>query len=267
MLHDVWLKRLEDRRFCSIHSADDIYQGGFLASQGILPKKTTDENPTSQMGIGPMGRMIVYDILPLTVQTANIAALQAQTANIALVLAAGVGATAGVAPDGSQAAVIAFDVPRAVSLTSVSNLSAGNFTITGFDTYGRKQTQKLAGPNNNTVNTKKAFASVLSVVPDTTNAGTVSIGSSDIYGIPWMFTDLGYIQDVGWAGNLARDAGTATAADATTPATNATGDPRGTYLPSSASNGARRLVFVLALTAGQVGYNASAPNILGVTPA
>src|SRR5579863_6378391 len=173
MLHDVWLKRLEGRKFCSINVADDIYLGAFLVSDGILPQKTSAENPTQNQGVGPAGRIVFYDIVPLTVQTANVAALQAQTANVPLVLAAGVGATLGVAPDGSQATVIQFDVPRAVSFTSVSNLSGSNITVVGFDYFGRKQTQKRAGPNNNTVNTLKAFASVLSITSDTTSASTM----------------------------------------------------------------------------------------------
>ena len=46
-------------------------------------------------------------------------------------------------------------------------------------------------------------------------------------------------QSTKWNNTLAQDAGTFVAADATSPATSATGDPRGTYLPSSASDGTR----------------------------
>lgn len=207
------------------------------------------------------------------------AALQAQTANVALTLAAGTGATAGTAPDGSGRAIIVFDVPRGVSLTSTANLSGSNFTVTGFDVYGRLQTAKRAGPNNNTVNTLKAFKSVLSVVSDTTSASTVSVGSSDVFGLPYFVPNGSYVQDCAWnattgnsgaangANNFSLDNGTLVRGDTTNPATSATGDPRGTYTPSSASDGAHQLVVCLHLDGTQCGATATLANLLGVTPA
>ncbi len=246
--------------------ADDLYLGGFLVSDGILPAFTASEDPTLNSGVGPMGRIAFLNIVPLAAETANIAALQAQTAATALTLAAGTGVTAKAAPDGSGNTVYAFDVPRCVSLTSGGNLSAGHFTVTGYDQYGRKQTQTLVGPNGDTVNTTKAFASVLSVVPTTTSATTVSVGSANIYGLPYAITDAGYLVNVGWAGALARDTGTFVAA-VTTTASATTGDTRGTYTPSSAANGTDRLVIGMHLTAAQCGPSASVASAIGVTPA
>ena len=70
-----------------------------------------------------------------------------------------------------------------------------------------------------------------------------------------------------WAGVLAQNAGTFTAADTTSPATNATGDPRGTYAQSgAASNGTNRLVVCMHVDGTQCGSNATLVNAIGVTP-
>lgn len=246
---------------------DDLYLGGFLPSNGLLPAAGSSADPTINQGVGPAGRIVFRNILPLTLQPDNVAALQHMVAGTALTLTAGTGVTLGTAPNGSQRAVIVLDVNRAPSLTSTADLRLINFTVTGFDTYGRLQTATRAGPNNNTVNFLKAFASILSVVPDTTD-GThnVSVGTSDVFGMSFVAADAGYIIPK-WANALADDAGTFVAADATSPATASTGDPRGTYTPSSASNGTRRLVVWQHLTGPQCGANATVVNAIGVTPA
>ena len=241
---------------------DDLYLGNFEGTQGLCLQTTGQENPTAQIGVGPMGRIAFYNAIPLTIQTANVAVLQAQTANVPLVLAAGTGATLGTAPDGSGLPVIKFDVPRGVSLTSGSNLSAGKVLVTGYDQYGQKMTQLMTNASTNTVTSLKAFASILSAVPDTTSASTMSIGSSDLFGLPFYIADAGYIVSVKWNETLAPDAGTFVAGVATAPSTNLLGDVRGTYVPSAnASNGTRRLVIAMHLTGAQCG---SAPTIVGL---
>lgn len=247
--------------------ADDIYLGGFPPSNGNLPNTSASADPTINNGVGPAGRIVFRNIVPLTAQANNVALNQHTVAATALTLTAGTGVTSAMAPDGSGRTVILFDVPRAVSLTSTADFSAIGFTITGFDLYGRLQTQTRLGPNNNTVNTLKAFMSVLSVVPNTTDAvHVVRVGTSDIFGLSFVAVDAGYIIPK-WSNTLAQDAGTFVAADATNPATAATGDTRGTYLPSSASDGSKRLVIWQHLTAAQCGANATVTGALGVTPA
>lgn len=230
---------------------DDLYLGsGFNLSGGRVP------NPTLNQGCGPMGRSVFRDIVPLTKQAANIAALQNALLNTAMTLTAGTGATAGIAPDGSGRAVIVLDVARAVAIVSTADFSAVTFTIRGFDEYGQAMTQTRVGPNNATVNTLKAFKSILSVTPGTAVASNVSIGTADIFGLPFAATDAGYVFSAKWAGALAQDAGTFVAGVATIPSTAALGDVRGTYVPSSASDGAKRLVIGQHLIGGQCGPTA-----------
>ena len=250
-----------------MHAQDDLYTGP-LGPNGFCLFPTAAENPTAQYGVGPLGRIVTHNITPLALGTTNLAALQASATGVPLVLAAGTGLTTALAPDGSGATVYVFDVPRCVSLTSASNLSAINYLITMYDTYGRKQTSLLTGPNANTVNTLKAAKSVLSIVPQGTSASTVSAGTSDIFGLPFKAVNAGYIINVKWASTLAANAGTFTAADATSPATSATGDPRGTFLQSgAASNGTNQLLIFQHVDASQCGPNATLVNAIGVTPA
>jgi hypothetical protein len=85
--------------------------------------------------------------------------------------------------------------------------------------------------------------------------------------LPFALLDVGYVAHLSWASTLARDTGTATAADTTSPATSSTGDVRGTYAPSSASNGSRRLVMGIHLTGAQCGPSATRASAFGVTQA
>lgn len=230
--------------------------GGLLAGNRAL-----GSSPMTR-GIGPLGREFVYDQVPLTKQAASIAALQTTAGAASLVLTAGTGVTAVV--DASGTTRYQFDIPRCVSLTSAGNISAVNFTVKGYDVYGQPMTQTLAGPNANTVNTTKAFFSVISVTVSAAVGTNTSVGSADIFGLPVICSDGGYIDRAGWAGALASDAGAFVAADATSPATASTGDVRGTYAPSTASNGVRRLVLSILLTSSAVGPVATRAGALGV---
>lgn len=240
--------------------SDDLFMGNAIAP--ALP----DANPSPMsQGVGPVGRVTSYDITPLTSQTANVAALQTTAGAALLTLAASTGTTS--AQDANGVTRIIFDVPRAVSLTSAANISAVNFTVTGYDVYGQKLSQVLAGPNANTVNTLKAFKSVISVAASAAVGTNTSVGSSQVLGLPVAVPDAGYIVKAAWAGALAQDAGTFVAADTTATATTATGDVRGTYSPSSAPNGTRRLVFTVALSTAQVGPQATRIAAFGVAQA
>jgi VCBS repeat-containing protein len=211
-----------------------------------------------ERGVGPLGRVYVLDIVPATLNASNIAASQTATT---LTLTAGAGVTA--ASDGLGTVRYRLDTPRNVTITSAGNASNASFTVRGFDAYGQALTQTLTGPNATTVQTTKAFASVISVTATTTPGAAVTVGTGDRFGLPVRVTDAGYVATVKWAGVLAQDAGTLTAADGTT-ATASTGDVRGTYQPSSASNGTRRLVMCVAVPALACGPNATRLGAFGV---
>lgn len=241
-----------------------VVPGGPTAASGLQAGNDV-AGPSPQMrGIGPVARVYTYNIVPAALAVNNIALVQTTPGAANLVLTAGAGVTKIV--DATGASRYQLDVPRAVSLTVAAvDLSGINFTIKGYDVYGQPMTQTLAGPNANTVNTLKAFYQVTSVAVDAAVGTNVSVGTSDIFGLPVAILDAGYIVKSAWNNTLAQDAGTFVAAVVTSPSTAALGDVRGTYKPSAnASNGARRLVLTLHLTGLQVGPQATRVGALGV---
>lgn len=236
---------------------DDIYLG-----TAYIPKPDTDGPSPMDVGVGPMGRTYIFNVVPLTKQAAGLAAIQLLAGAGAFTLQAGTGVTAVVDATGTTRYTL--DTPRAVSATvATTDQSAVNLTVTGYDVYGQKMVETFAAPNATTVNGKKAFKSVISVTADAAVATNgISIGYSDILGMPFAVSDKVYVLTK-WDNTLALDAGTFTVADATT-ATATTGDVRGTYLPSGASNGTKRLTVWMHLTAIQCGPNATRAGAVGV---
>jgi len=198
-----------------------------------------------------------YDVTPVSASATNLSAVAAVLAGASLILAAGAGVTTLV-----KRGVTRFvaDIPRAVQIVSASNDSAHTFLVTGFDTFGVPTSELITGANAGTANGKKAFASITSISPSAATAGTVSAGFSDVIGLPWRVKNAGSLTGVSWSGNLARDTGTFVGADDTT-ATSVTGDPRGTYKPSTASNGALELVITALVNPDSVAA------LYGQTPA
>lgn len=241
--------------------SEDLFLG---SAQVLIPPAADQPSPTT-LGVGPLGRVYIWDVVPATLGTALLAALQTTAGAADLVLTAGAGVTLSQNLQGQN--VYALDCPRCLTLTSAGNISAVTFTIYGYDQYGQPMTQALAGPNANTVATTKAFKSIYRVAVSAAVGTTTSVGFNDKLGCPFLIPDLGYIVSVKWAGAFASDAGTAVAGDATSPATAATTDVRGCYTPSSASNGVRRLVMCVAMRAIAAGPQATRLGAVGVTQA
>ena len=217
-----------------------------------------------EVGVGPLGRSYVWDVIPQTLQAANIAASQTPAAAGALTLTAGTSAKSVIRTDGTT--VLQLDVPRAVSIFLTTAGTARTYTVAGYDYYGQAMSENILTVANATTSGLKAFyqvASVTGLVGGSTTA--VTVGTTDKIGLPLRVFDAGYMARVGWAGALAADAGTFAAADMTTPATTTTGDVRSTFIPSSATNGVRRLVVVIALPGIASGPNATRVGALGVT--
>lgn len=241
---------------------DNLYLGS-----GFTLGATSGRDPTQEQGCGPMGRVAHLNIVPATKVANNLALVQALAAAVALAITVGAGVTLVPNFQGGSASAYALDVPRCVALTSASDLSAINFTLVAYDQYGQRFTNTIAGPNATTVIFPKAAKWVVSITPAGTSVNTVTAGTSDTFGLPFAISDAGYITSLKWAGALATDAGVLTLADTTNPATATTGDPRGTYAPSTASDAARRLVIAMHLTDAQCGVSATRAGAIGVTPA
>jgi len=239
--------------------SDDLYLGPVL-----LPSADSTNPSLMTQGVGPLGRVYIYDIVPLTLQVAGLAASQNPGSGASFTLAAGTGVTLRVRPDGTNEYVL--DVPRCVTVKA-TGANTATYLISGYDVYGQPMSQLIAAPSTSTVATTKAFKTVTSVTNANATAGTngLEVGFNDKFGLPVRVVDIAYVQSVKWAATLADDAGTLVAADTTSPATTSTTDVRGCYTTSSAANGTRRLVMTIAVPALACGPNATRIGAAGVT--
>lgn len=211
--------------------------------------------------------LYLLDIVPLTKNATAYAASQSPAA-AALTLSAGTGITTMV--DYTNTTRYVADVARTIVIVSGGNDSGITFLARGYDLYGAAMSEAITGANAGTATGKKAFKSVISITPSAAAAGTVTAGTSDVLGMPVQVSDKGYVSVLGWNNTIGYDTGTFTVSDTTTPATSTTGDTRGTYLPSSATNGSKRLVTSICLNSVQLTSAPSAAGviaILGVTQA
>jgi hypothetical protein len=243
--------------------SDDLFLGNAVTNMGM---NLGNPSPMSQ-GVGPLGRIYVWDVVPLTKQTNNVSVAATYAVAGNATLAAGTGTTAVTTAAG--VAAIQLDCPRAISVTiGTGTIVDTAITVTGLDVYGQAMTDVIqtGTVQSTTVNGEKAFFQVTGVAVAGAVGGTVAVGTSDVLGSPVRITDAGYIARSGWNNTLADDAGTFVAA-VTTTATTTSGDVRGTYVPSSAPNGTRRLVMGILLPALAAGPNATRVGALGVTQA
>ena len=218
------------------------------------------DNPAPMdLGIGPLGRIYVWDIVPQAAVTNNIAVSQTAAAAGAVTLTAGTSVKSVVTNGG--ATVLQLDCPRAVKVNCSTTARA--FTVSGYDYYGQAMSEVITVVTAATAVTGlKAFFQISSVTI-AGSATVVVVGTSDVLGLPVRVFNVSYVASVKSNNALAQDAGTFVAADTAT-ATTATGDVRGTYTPATASNGIVRTTMGILLPAIAVGPNATRVGALGV---
>lgn len=141
-------------------------------------------------------------------------------------------------------------IARALTIFGSSNgSSAEAWSIAGRDLYGFKVTELVLGAStgqssNVGTTTKKAYKYISSIVPSTVNGAIgstlVTVGTADIYGFPLRVDTVPYLTI--WLGPSSAQgvvnfstAGNHTFANTAT-ATSTTGDVRGVYASSVASN-------------------------------
>jgi hypothetical protein len=245
--------------------------GTYTINQSVTASSTTmyahgniafDDPSPMDLGIGPLGRVYIWDVIPQAAVTNNIAASQTAAGAGAVTLTAGTSARSVVRNDGTTA--IQLDLPRAIKVNCSTTARA--FTINGYDYYGQAMSEVITVATAATAVTgKKAFFQVTSATI-AGSATAVVIGTSDVLGLPVRVFNVAYVTSVKSNSTLAQDAGTFVAADMAT-ATTTTGDVRGTYTPATASDGTVRTVMTIALPGIAVGPNATRVGALGVTQA
>jgi len=312
------------------------------------------DNPSPMsIGVGPLGRIYVWDVVPQAAVANNIAASQTPAAAGALTLTAGTSVKSVTTTSGATA--LSLDVPRGVSVTTstaaastlsgvaIANTSGGitftsqaglvtgqrltisgtlggtgsitgytnpttyiltavtstsatltttagaavvttagtptgltytlgvapvTVTVSGFDFYGQAMSEAITSSAavSTAVNGLKAFYLVTSVSVSGATGTALTVGTTNVLGIPVRVSNVAYVASVKSNNTLAQDAGTFVAADTAT-ATTGTGDVRGTYTPATASNGIVRTVMGILLPGIAVGPNAIRVGALGVTQA
>jgi hypothetical protein len=90
---------------------------------------------------------------------------------------------------------IRFDVPRCVSISNLANTSALNFTVYGWDIAGFPLVEKITGSTvaNTTVVGKKSFFTICNIYCSAAANGTLTMGTSDKFGLPYVARDQNYI--------------------------------------------------------------------------
>lgn len=131
---------------------------------------------------------------------------------------------------------LTLDRPRNVTVTS-SNAgdTTQTVTVTGTDIYAVAMTETIALNGAATIQGKKAFKTVSRFAVSAATAGNISAGYGDVLGFPVFVPETGFV--IAQLENGAAVAGTVVAGDQTAGgATATTGDVRGTWDPSSATN-------------------------------
>lgn len=220
------------------------------------------------------------DAVPSAISAVNIAASQSPGAGaITLVSTSGAGITAGVSitradTGATVTGLLAIDtamagtsfsqngsismwdptkaISRNIRIVSGGNDSGITFTVSGYDLYGYPMTETITGANIGTASGAKAFKYISGVTHTGTVAGTVTIGTGDVIGLPLRADRFAYLEVC--YNNTWVTANTGfTAADTTSPATATTGDVRGTYALQSSSDGTKRLQMWIAPSVANVG--------------
>jgi hypothetical protein len=243
----------------TLNQAINIANTTALTLHGNVPL----EDPSlMDLGVGPLGRIYVWDVIPQAAVTNNIALSQTASGAGAVTLTAGTSVKSVVRTDGTT--VLQLDLPRAIKVNCSTTARA--FTVSGYDYYGQAMSEVITVSVAGTAVTgKKAFYQV-SGATIAGSATAVLIGTSDVLGLPVRVFNVSYVASVKSNDTLAQDAGTFVAA-VTSTATTTTGDVRGTYTPATASDGIVRTTMGILLPAIAVGPNATRVGALGVTQA
>jgi hypothetical protein len=238
--------------------SDDLFLG--TAVSGAV---NTDGPSPVDVGVGPMGRVYLFDVVPTVIPVAGLSTAAAVGSGASLVLKTATGITSRVRADGTTEYV--FDVPRSCSVTA-AGANTATYTITGYDQYGQRMSQTIAAPSTSTVNTTKMFKTIISITnANATIAGSnISASFGDLIGLPIRMIARDY--SVGCNFNATAVALTAiTVADVTSPATTATTDVRGYVTLPTASDSTKRLIVAIGVPAIAAGPNATRIGAYGVT--
>lgn len=131
------------------------------------------------------------------------------------------------------------DAPFGRNVTVVaSGAATSNVTVVGKDYLGQGMAESFTLNGATPVVGKKAFKWIDKVTFGATAATTVNVGFGALFGLPYRMSNV--LEET--ANGAEAAVGTFVAGILTDPQTLITGDPRGTYLPSTTPNGSNRIL-------------------------
>ena len=163
---------------------------GNLISVGSVYAKALNGR---QIGV-PQPQLGCLSVVPLTASTTNLlnATRPSGIGYITLTAGAGITAVPGIynSYTNTTDTVYFFDTPRALVITTTGTEINITFTIWGFDEDNVFMTENIViGGSPATFFGKKAFAGVTRIWVNIRPANAVSIGTSDIIGLPYYLLD------------------------------------------------------------------------------
>jgi hypothetical protein len=143
---------------------------------------------------------------------------------------------------------------RAISVSAGTTTATTALTLTGYDVHGAPMTERITINSGNrsssTFFASKAFKFLSSVSVSTTAGGSLGLGLSDVFGMV-VRADHGQQVQAYWNGcSIGATQVGFTAAYTTAPATNTTGDVRGTLQVSTNGTGSAVVISTAAVTNG-----------------
>lgn len=199
-------------------------------------------------GLPQLSPIYVYDIVPLGAYANCIALSQSTGAGGAMTLSPLTSGSVVVTtsttinvPGEGEVAVIELDVPRCVNVTAASTSSSVTVTVSGFD-YGKQpMVSSYTGAVATSSNTiPKAFKYIRSVTITGTAGQNLSVGTTNIFGLPYYIADKGYLLSPSYGGTVLTVSATSVGVTTTPSAT--TNDVRGLVTSPSNPDGSTNLV-------------------------
>jgi hypothetical protein len=179
----------------------------------------------------------VYDVVPTQTNVSNIAPA-ATVSNGAWTISSATGVTTTTI---NGVSYVDLGCQRNITASGASTgVTAVDITFAGLDDYFKGVTCTFSGPSSTALTSSiKTVRYVRTVYTSGNTTSNVSIGTGDVFGLPYRVDAFGYTV-LNWSSTVIT-ANTGFTAAVTTTATAYTGDTRGTYLVPSASDGTKRL--------------------------
>lgn len=222
------------------------FSDGVRGGTAGLPEADSRRLPGNVTEYGaPISPRFFYSVVPNSSQLNNLAALQtASGLPASLSLTAGTGVTTTTI---NGVSYIDLGVARNIRVSGTVSTAAGQVTVRGLDIYQTPMTETRTTTQSAAITSlQKAFRYVSSITFSGNSISNVSVGTGDVFGIPYRADDFGEI-NVCW-NSVRITSATGFVAASTTTATSATGDVRGTYIvPTTSANGSARLTIGVEL--------------------